>query len=262
MNTTNQIADLENRGFRRDQAEIILLMKQAAVTLFQDFPAAFVLFGGASLVLLYDSVRQSNDLDLLSTISTLPSGEAIAESLRTGLQAIGESLNIGPLSLVVDKNAPSEVKVIVNNRSGLPLFRVDLNRMGSVIQAEIEEHEIELAEEIAGKVKSVSRDFLLLQKAEAFLQRRQIKARDAWDIHWLLSAGASLNEILRGHLSDSLRGEFGRDEIRHRIQQLTLTRCRGELRPVLPPQVYEPLELAEFKPMIESVESLYAEWLQ
>src|SRR5258708_12547200 len=219
MNNTNQIDDLENRGFRRDQAEIILLMKQAAVTLFQDFPAAFVLFGGASLVLLYDSVRQSNDVDLLSTISTVAFGGAIGESLRTGVEGIGESLNIGPLSLVVNKNAPSEVKVIVNNRSGLSLFRVDLNRMGSVIQAEIEEHEIELAEEIAGKVKSVSRDFLLLQKAEAFLQRRQIKARDAWDIHWLLSAGGRLNERFGGHLFDSPTGEVGGEGNRERAQQ-------------------------------------------
>jgi hypothetical protein len=56
-------------------------------------------------------------------------------------------------------------------------------------------------------------------------------------------------------------GEFGPDEIRNRIHQLTLKRCRVELRPILPPQTYGPLEAAEFKPLLAAVESVYAEWL-
>jgi hypothetical protein len=261
MNIAAQIDDLEKKGFRKDQAVTVVLMKQAAVALFQDFPDAFVLFGGATLVLFHNSVRQSNDLDLLSRVAELPSGGSIVESLKRGLESVSEALNVGPLQFVVGKSGFPEVKVSVENGSGAHLFRVDLNRKGSVIETEIEEHEIQVEEDVLGIVKSASKDFLLLQKAEAFLQRRQIKARDAYDIHLLLNAGASLNEQLRGHLSDSLMGEFGSDEIRNRIHQLTFTRCRVELRPILPPQTYEPLEAAEFKPLLAALESVYAEWL-
>lgn len=154
-----------------------------------------------------------------------------------------------------------EVKVSVQSGSAAHLFRVDLTRQGSVIESEIEEHKLQIEEHVLGIVKSASKNFLLLQKAEAFLQRRQIKARDAYDIHLLLGMGASLNEQLRGHLSDSLMGEFGPNEIRNRIDQLTSVRCRVELRPILPSQIYGLLEAAGFKPLVAAVESVYAEWL-
>lgn len=260
INFAEQIADLNSRGFNAEQARTIVLIKQAAGTLFRDFPDAFVLFGGATLVLFHNSVRHSNDLDLLSN-EKLPSSDAIVESLKRGLQAPVEALNIGALQYEVKNGNQPELKVFVSDGAGLPLFQIDFTRMGSVIESEIEDHEIELDDEFLSNVKSASKEFLLLQKAEAFLQRRIIKARDAYDIYLLLNRGAKLNQVLHGHLEDFLSGEFGADEIKARISQLTFRRCQTELQPLLPPNIYEPLEKAEFKPLRDAVETLYADWL-
>lgn len=256
-----QIADLNSKGFNAEQARTIVLIKQAAGTLFRDFPDAFVLFGGATLVLFHNSVRHSNDLDLL-LIENLPSSDAIIESLKKGLQVPVEALNIGALQYEVKHGNQPELKIFVSDGAGTRLFQIDFSRMGSVLQSEIENHEIELDNEVLSNVKSASKEFLLLQKAEAFLQRRIIKARDGYDIHLLLTRGAKLNQALRDHLEDFLSGEFGSDEIKTRIGQLTFKRCQTELQPILPPNTYEPLEKAEFKPLRDAVETLYADWLQ
>jgi len=58
-----------------------------------------------------------------------------------------------------------------------------------------------------------------LQKAEAFLQRRIIKARDACDIFLLFEVGADLSSKLHAHLEDSLHAEFDADTIKTRIGQ-------------------------------------------
>lgn len=66
MDIASRIAKYQDRGFTQDRAEINVLMEVAAFSIFKDFPDAFVLFGGATLVLYQDSVRHSADLDLLS----------------------------------------------------------------------------------------------------------------------------------------------------------------------------------------------------
>ena len=261
INFAEQIADLNNKGFNAEQARTIVLIKQAAGTLFRDFPDAFVLFGGATLVLFHNSVRHSNDLDLLSK-EKLPSSDAIVESLKRGLQAAVEALNIGALQYEVKNGNQPELKIVVSDAAGSRLFQIEFTRMGSVIESEIEDHEIELGDDFLSNVKSASKEFLLLQKAEAFLQRRIIKARDAFDIDLLLNRGAKLNQVLHGHLEDFLSGEFSADEINARISQLTFRQCQRELQPILPPSIYEPLERAEFKPLREAVATLYADWLK
>jgi hypothetical protein len=85
MDIAIQIAKYENKGFTRNQAEINTLMEHAAATIFRNFPEAFVLFGGATLVLYHDSLRHSADLDLLSRTGEFPSLEEIAASLQRDL---------------------------------------------------------------------------------------------------------------------------------------------------------------------------------
>jgi hypothetical protein len=263
INLAEQLADLSNRGFNAEQARTIVLIGQAAATLFQDFPDAFVVFGGATLVLFHDSVRHSNDLDLLSKNEALPSSEAIIESLKRGLQAPVEALNLGTLEYSIKDGSQPELKIFVANAVGSRLFQIDFTRIGSVIASEIEDHPIEIDGNIPSQVQSVSKEFLLLQKGETFLQRRVIKARDAYDIHYLFNLGAKLSEVLHGHLEDSLSGsESGPDEIRERIGQLTFKLCQKELQPLLPPGIFERLEKEEFRPLRDAVATLYEDWLQ
>jgi hypothetical protein len=72
MNIARQTAKYEAKGFSREKAEINALMENAIFAIFRDFPDAFLLFGGATLVLFHESVRHSADLDLLARGTSLP----------------------------------------------------------------------------------------------------------------------------------------------------------------------------------------------
>ena len=97
VNIADQIAKYENRGFNRERAEVNVLMEHAAVSIFRDFPDAFVLFGGATLVLYHDSVRHSADLDLLPRGAELPPHVEIVACLERDLPTIAETIGLGGL---------------------------------------------------------------------------------------------------------------------------------------------------------------------
>jgi hypothetical protein len=97
MNLAAQIAAYRDKGFTREQAEVITLMRVAAGVLFRDFPDSFLLFGGATLLLFHNSVRHSADLDLQPRADTLPTSEDLRGSLATGLASAADALNLGPL---------------------------------------------------------------------------------------------------------------------------------------------------------------------
>src|SRR5207253_2230631 len=108
-------------------------------------------------------------------------------------------------------------------------------------------------------IKSATKELLLLQKAEAFLMRRSVKARDAYDIHLLNEIGAVLSLNLRAHLQDTILGnEIASETISDRIG---VNLCRLELKPILPPSIYSVLEEAQFEPLINALRHLYKEWL-
>lgn len=131
-----------------------------------------------------------------------------------------------------------------------------------MLESEIEEHTISIDDENVAKVKTASRNFLLLQKAECFLLRRAVKTRDAFDIHLLKNTGAVLDENLKSHLSDTLMSwEIEAEDITKRIEQVDEKRCSGELKSFLPPDTFEGLAKQEFKPLRTALYDLYAEWL-
>ena len=241
--------------------QVITLMKLASGVLFQDFPDSFVLFG-ATLLLFHQSSRHSGDLDLLSTTEEPPKPEAIQASLATGIRPTAEALNIGPLQFENVSTGNIGSKLWVKSREGRYLFRVDLTRFGSVLESEVEEHEVEIDDETLAKVKSVSLDFQLLQKAECFLLRKALKTRDAYDIRLLKHLGAILDNNLKNHLADTLMSyEIEAENIKDRIAQVDEKRCGYELRSVLPPDVFDLLAKESFKPLRDALHELYADWL-
>lgn len=262
MDIAKQIAKYENKGFNRERAEVNVLMENAAFTIFRDFPDAFLLFGGATLVLYHDSVRHSADLDLLTMGSELPSRVEIIESLKRDSVPIAEIIGLGEIRFETENSDGTEGRISVSTTGDRQLFRIDLTKFGSAIQSEIETHEVKHDEGIAAVIKSATKELLLLQKAEAFLLRRNVKARDAFDIHLLKHIGALLDTNLRAHLEDSLlANEIDSDVISTRIEQVDVNRCRLELKPILPENRYSPLERANFAPLRAALEDLYKEWL-
>ncbi len=143
MDIASQIAKYEEKGFTRERAEINVLMEAAAFAIFKDFPDVFVLVGGATLVLYHDSVRHSADLDLLSRGVEMPSRQDIVASLERDLTPLSAILEMGTLQFGSDISKSLEGRIFVTTDSGRRLFRVDLSRLGSAIESEIEDHSID-----------------------------------------------------------------------------------------------------------------------
>lgn len=261
MNLAEQLETLRGKGFSEGQARVIALMREAATVVFRQWPESFILYGGANLVLFQDSVRHSADLDL-HLRADLPPAEQVADVLRQGLEPLAKLLEQHSLGVNVFRSDQDFLKIGVSSPEGGVLFTIDLNRMGSVIQSGIDERVMEgLGTPDTANVKFVSRDHLLLQKAEAFLLRRVVKARDAYDIRFLLDRGATLNGHLREHLADLLSGNIDQEQIAERIASVTDGLCRTELKGFLPNDRYEALEKAHFQSLKDGLSQLFGEWL-
>lgn len=262
MNVQARIDRYRARGFPRVEAEILVLIEESAAALFASFPDHFILFGGVTLVLFHDSPRLSRDLDLLTCCpSEIPKPEEIQTAVRSSLQPIAETLGLGQLEFRKDIDGPDFVKqwVIANQQ---PLFSIDLTRIGgNVLETQIIKKAIASTPEKI--VLTPSANYLLFQKCETFLARRQVKARDAFDIHLLLTRGASLDKNLKAHLEDFiLIREIERESIDGRIQNINPKRCTVELRPVLPAALFEELARAEFQPICDSLRVVFSHWLE
>jgi hypothetical protein len=175
---------------------------------------------------------------------------------------LGEIMELGRLGLEIDNSDSREGRIFISTNTGQRLFRLDLTRLGSAIESEIEDHCVDGEAGASAVIKSATKELLLLQKAEAFLLRRAVKARDAYDIHLLKGLGATLGANLRAHLHDTvLANEIDSSTIAGRIGRVDVKLCTLELKQILPPDVYKVLEVVEFEPLRNAVRELYEEWL-
>ena len=141
------------------------------------------------------------------------------------------------------------------------LFTIDVSRTSAVIKSELVEQPILTDEAI---VKYPTRNLLLLHKAEAFLGRKNVKCRDAFDIKVLRDSGAELDGNLKFHLQDGVVSDRLEDPhfIHQRMAAVTAKRCEPELREYLPEDVYRGLAESDFEPLRQSLRELFAEWLE
>ena len=260
MNLQARIDKYRDRGFQELEAEILVLIEESAAALFNSFPEHFILFGGATLVLFHGSPRLSRDLDLLATPAKLPNSEEIQSVVRSSIQPLAETFGLGQIEFRLDTTSPDFAKhwVLANQK---PLFSIDLTRIGgSVLETQIVKQII--AETPEKTVLTPTANYLLFQKCETFLGRRHVKARDAFDIHLLLSRGAHLEKNLRAHLEDFLAiKELDTEFIETRIESLTAKLCTVELRPVLPLPLFEQLEKEEFASIRRSLRTAFGDWI-
>jgi hypothetical protein len=260
MNLQTRVDKYRERGFQELEAEILVLMEESAVAIFTSFPDHFILFGGATLVLFYESPRLSRDLELLASSGLLPKIEDVQAVVRSRIQPLAEIFGLGQLDFRQDIANPGFVKqwVLANQK---PLFSIDLTRIGgSVLETQIVKQTI--ADTPEKTVLTPNANYLLFQKCETFLGRRHIKARDAFDIHLLLSRGAHLDKTLRPHLEDLIAmKELDKESIETRIEAVTAKLCTVELRPVLPLPLFEQLEKEGFEAIRQSLRTVFSDWL-
>jgi hypothetical protein len=257
MNLQERVERYAKRGTQQSDGEILVLIEESASALFAAFPDHFVMVGGATLVLLYESPRVSHDLDLQPRREKLPQIPELQKVVEASIQPLADAFGLGKLDFE-QKGANSnfiKIWVHVNQRR---LFSIDLSRIGgTVLHSEI------VQGMIAGD-KAVfvpSENHLLLQKCETFLDRKIVKMRDAFDIDFLLSRQAKLDANLSAHLEDFLLGEHDSEFIRTRIDSVESKRCTAELRSVLPAEIFEALAKEDFKRLRHSLESVFTRWL-
>jgi predicted nucleotidyltransferase component of viral defense system len=262
VNIAERLAKYEQRGFTRETAAVNVLLEEALQVLFSKFPDTFVFFGGASLVLFYGSPRHSGDLDLLISAGSPPSADELRQVLEQPLRDVAETLGILELEIEPARTAGEFLKLAVTSGARI-LFTIDLTRISSVIRTELVKFPLASASREDIAVAVPSRDLQLLFKAEAFLTRRFLKARDAFDIKLLRDSGARLNENLRAHLADGTASERLDDPefIAARIDQVNSRTCKPELQPYLPREIYEELEKDDFRALRETLRQLFSEWL-
>ena len=111
-------------------------------------------------------------------------------------------------------------------------------------------------------VSTPSENYLLLQKLETFLDRHSVKARDAFDIRFLVLHGAEIYGQLQAHLEDGIKmKDIGDEDIEKRITNVSDKLCKAELRTVLPPAIFEGLAKDEFGAIRQSLRRVFANWL-
>src|ERR1700730_2995435 len=200
MNVQARVDRYTERGFQEVAPATLVLIEESVVALFTSFPDHFILFGGATLVLFYGSPRLSRDLDLLASAGPLPKTEGVQAVVRSRIQPLAEIFGLGQLEFRQDIANPDFIKhwVLANQK---PLFSIDLTRIyGNVLEAQMGKKKITDTPEKTELTPNAN--YLLFQKCETFLRRRNVNARDAFDIHLLLSRGARLDKTLRPHFED------------------------------------------------------------
>ena len=262
MNIAARLARFEDRGFSRETAAVNVLLEQALHTLLSAFPDTFVFFGGASLVLFYDSPRHSGDLDLLISTETAPSADAVQKALEGPLRDDAEILGYPGLTIEPARTAGEFSKLAVRAGTRI-LFTIDLTRISAVVRGELVEFPIASDSGEHVTVQVPSRNLQLLFKAEAFLRRPFLKARDAFDIKLLQDSGALLSDRLTVHLVDGPAAERleNPEFIAQRIGQVNSRTCTPELQAYLPKDVFEKLESSNFESLRAALRQLFSAWL-
>src|SRR5271166_4720915 len=240
MNIAARLARFEDRGFNRETAAVNVLLEQALQVLLSAFPDTFVFFGGASLVLFYGSPRHSGDLDLLTSADAPPSAAELEAVLWRPLSEVAETLGFGELTIEPARGDGDFLKLAV--KSALVAFPASSEQTTVAVP---------------------SRNLQLLFKAEAFLRRSSLKARDAFDIKLLQDSGAVLSDSLTVHLMDGPAAERleNPEFITQRIAQVNSRTCTPELQPYLPKDIFEKLESSDFEPLRAALRHLFSAWL-
>lgn len=240
----------------------IVLLEEALQVLFASFPDTFIFFGGASLVLFYGSSRHSGDLDLLISSEAAPGANELQRVLEQPLRAVAEALGFTGLTIEPARTTDEFLKLAVK-AGGQVLFTIDLTKISAVIRSELVAFHITADSGERITVPVPSRNLQLLFKAEAFLKRSFLKARDAFDIKLLRDSGARLETNLKAHLADGPAAERLEDPqfIAKQIDRVNSRTCKPELQPYLPKEIYEELEKADFAPLRQALRELFSEWL-
>lgn len=232
------------------------LARESVVWFFRLFPELAILVGGNVLHLLYGSPRYSRDLDLLPRRSVHSNDlRTIARRLDQNLQAfatlLGQSIDC--------RIRTSEPPALDLRLAGQRLITLEFTRViGSVRRTEAK---LLRSESSASEVVVCpALDELVFLKFQTLLKRKFFKARDVFDLWYLLSLDAKMDkEEVKHWLSLE---EIGDEEIRKKLDLLSPRRLDGDLTPLLPASWLTKLRADHYGSIILSVKRLFQPFLE
>lgn len=260
----NSYMDLREQIRRRAQEEGVAedyvlgaaLARESLLWFFRAFPHLAIFIGGNVLHLIYGSPRYSRDVDLFPYREL---GEAelakIAEWLERKLPPLAALLR-QPINCRVRTLDPPTIDIQLAGRRQVAL---EFSRIaGAVGRTETKFLRSEsLASEL---VICPVLDELLFLKLKALLQRKFLKARDVFDLWYLLNLDAKLDEKEFEHWL-SLE-EIESRELRSRLDRISPRRLEDDLAPLLPTPWLTKLRADNYASIIRPVKRLLRPFAQ
>ncbi len=219
--------------------------------LFRAYPQEFVWIGGSVLQLLYGSPRVSYDLDL-AACGEVPPVDPLAKVAGAALAEVNQVLNSHCHIAKITGAAPVRLEVLDRDAR---LFLIDCTR----IAGHLGETTAVVIDSLVGpqSVAIPTEASLLALKLEALLFRRFLKPSDVFDVWFLQSRGATLENQHREWLSEHVRlREVEWSDVARRLAKLTAQRLLADLRKRVSPEALHSWTPARAQAALDQVRAL------
>jgi hypothetical protein len=223
------------------------LSREALLILFRTFP------GGGALHWIFRSPRWSFDLDLKPLGATDRRFlEDVSEALSKQLVPLGLSLGVA-ISCLVDEPAQC-VRILADGR---PVLHVELATLAPVSGSE--KHLLQSDSLQSEIIVTPDVHQLLFAKAAALVKRPRLKGRDVFDIWFLESRGAKLDNAAFAYWLKW--EEKSAEDVRATLAAITPARLEADLQRFLPPALHDQLAAEDYKTLIAAAEKLLRPFL-
>ena len=232
------------------------LARESLVCFFREFPDLAIFIGGNVLRLIYGSPRYSRDVDLLPRRELRQAefakiAQRLEQRLRPFATLLGES--------ILCRHRRPESAAVDIRLAGRRIIDLEFSRIaGGVRQTETKLLQSEsLASEV---VVCPVLDELLFLKFQVLLKRKFFKARDVFDLWYLLSLGAQPDAKEFEHWL--ALEEIESREIHKRLDLISPRRLEDDLAPLLPTPWLKKLRAHNYASIIRPVKQLLEPFMQ
>ncbi len=229
------------------------LAKETLLILFRSFPGEFVLVGGGALHWIFHSPRLSLDIDIKPLQA--PTKDFLidlASVLERELDSWAAEYQTTVACQVEESN--QAIRILLGGRTTL---HVELAALAPVTGKE--KHLLQSDSLRSEIIITPNIHELLLSKAAALAKRAHVKGRDVFDIWFLQSRGAVLDEPA---FRDWLQWEeIDGDDLAAKLKELTPSRLKADLAPFLPDSIHASLAQEHYKSLIDAAQHLFKPFL-
>ena len=238
------------QGVAEDHALGSALARESLLWFFRAFPDLAIFIGGNVLHLLYDSPRYSRDVDFFP-LRKLHSADLakISASLERRLLPLAALLR-QPIDCRVRSPEPATIDIRLASRRMVVL---EFSRIAGAVGRT--ETKLLRSESLASEVVVCPvLDELLFLKIKTLLKRKFLKARDVFDLWYLLNLEARLDKREFEHWL--ALEEIEDQDIQRRLKLISPSRLEADLAPLLPTPWLRKFRNDNYASLLRTVRSL------